>query len=261
MKIFHSYHIVEKRPWPFLVSFILFNLVLILGNLFAGIFEKLFFYFRVFILLFRAGLWWRDVIREALFLGSHTLKVKKGLKIGIVLFIVREIFFFFSFFWSYFYYCFSPGIEVGLIWPPMGLESFNAYRVPLLNTIILLRSGLTVTWAHFELLQSCYEERLQSLKFTVVLGVYFLIIQCFEYKIAIFSIRDSVYGSIFFLATGFHGIHVFVGVLFLLVRGVRLKNNHFSNKSHLNFEVAAWYWHFVDVVWLFLYVFVYWFFY
>jgi len=168
-------------------------------------------------------------------------------------------FFFLSlFFWAFFHRSLSPAIEIGTLWPPQNISPFNPFQVPLLNTAILLSSGVTVTWAHHGLIENNYSQITQGLFFTVLLGIYFTILQAYEYVEASFTISDCVYGSTFFIATGFHGLHVLIGTTFLLVCLFRHLNNHFSGRHHFGFEAAAWYWHFVDVVWLFLYVTIYW---
>lgn len=202
--------------------------------------------------------WWRDVIRERTFQGFHLEVVIKGLVVGILLFIVSELFFFVSFFWTFFHSRLVPTIELGALWPPFGIETFNPFQVPLLNTVILLSSGVRVTWAHQSLLSGDKEGAFKSLGVTWGLGLYFLLLQGFEYFTAGFGIRDSVFGSVFFVATGFHGLHVIIGSLFLFVIWMRVFIGHLSRKHHFGFEAAAWYWHFVDVVWLFLFSVVYW---
>lgn len=203
-------------------------------------------------------IWWRDVIREATFEGHHTLVVQKGLRYGMLLFIVSEIMFFFAFFWAFFHSSLAPTIEIGSIWPPEGIHPFNPKEIPLLNTIILLTSGATVTWAHHSILLGKKFEAVYGLIATVLLAILFTALQAFEYSEAAFNISDGIYGSTFFMATGFHGFHVIIGTLFLTVCLFRLINNHFTILHHFGFEAAAWYWHFVDVVWLFLFVSIYW---
>jgi cytochrome c oxidase subunit 3 len=144
------------------------------------------------------------------------------------------------------------------MWPPIGILIFNPFQVPLLNTAILLTSGVTVTWAHHGLIENNHSQTTQGLFFTIILGIYFTILQAYEYIEASFCIADAIYGSTFFIATGFHGLHVLIGTTFLLICLIRHIKNHFSNAHHFGFEAAAWYWHFVDVVWLFLYVSIYW---
>jgi len=180
--------------------------------------------------------------------------VLKGLALGMILFIVSEIMFFFAFFWSYFYFAFNPSFVLGCVWPPMYLVVLNPFEVPLLNTCLLLTSGASLTWCHHSILFGDKYEAVLSLFFTIFLGVIFTLWQLFEYQTAPFSISDSVYGSIFYLTTGFHGFHVLVGTIFLSVCLYRLYFDHFTKEQHFGFEAAAWYWHFVDVVWLFLYI-------
>ena len=205
-------------------------------------------------LILCSGCWWRDIIREATIECSHTERVMIGLRWGMILFIVSEVMFFFSFFWSYFYFSFNPSYVLGGVWPPMGLTVLNPYELPLLNTLLLLTSGASLTWCHHAIVLGNKYEAVVGLLVTLALGAIFSFVQLFEYYSAPFSMSDSVYGSIFYLTTGFHGFHVFIGTCFLAVCLYRLFFDHFTTGYHLGFEFAAWYWHFVDVVWLFLYV-------
>lgn len=253
----HHYHLVNYRPWPLtgaIRSFILFSGII-----------KLFTYKETNLLIIRTIItlliiyqWWRDIVREGTFQGLHTNQVTIGLKLGIILFITSEVFFFISFFWTFFHSRLRTTIELGLTWPPTGIIVFNPFKIPLLNTIILLTSGISVTWAHHRLINKNYTQTLQRLVITILLGIYFSLLQLLEYISAPFRIADSIYGSIFFLATGFHGIHVLIGTLFLLICLIRHINYQFSANHHFGFEAAAWYWHFVDIVWLFLYLSIYW---
>lgn len=253
----HPYHLVDYRPWPLTGA---------LGALITttGIakwfhqFDSSLLIIGNIITLITIYQWWRDITREGTYQGLHTLSVTTGLRWGIILFIISEIFFFVSFFWAFFHRRLSPSIEIGILWPPIGINSFNPLEIPLLNTIILLSSGVTITWAHHALINNNYTQTTQGLFFTVILGIYFSILQGYEYIEASFSISDSVYGSTFFIATGFHGLHVLIGTTFILVCIIRHINFHFSTNHHFGFEAAAWYWHFVDVVWLFLYLSIYW---
>lgn len=257
LKTFHAFHIVNIRPWPVLASFraiiILLGLILIFirlrKNLFLG---------GIACVIFIAFFWWRDIIRERLYQGNHSINVTIGLKVGIILFITSEIFFFISFFWSFFHSSLSPVIEIGSLWPPMIIFPFNPFIIPLLNTSLLLTSGVTLTWSHHRIFENNINQSYISLLLTVILGIIFTTLQWLEYKEATFSIRDSIYGSTFFVATGFHGLHVIIGSSFLVVCLLRIVSNHFSSNHHLGFEAAAWYWHFVDVVWLFLFISIYW---
>jgi len=201
--------------------------------------------------------WWRDIAREATSLGEHSRVVELGIRWGIVLFIISEIFFFVSFFWAFFYSRLAPSPEVGSSWPPIGIAAFNPIGVPLLNRIILLASGVSVTWRHHRVLSNQHTRARTRLILTIILGLYFTFLQGLEYWEAPFRFSDGAYGSVFFIATGFHGLHVLVGTKFLFVRLNRMNGGAFSFRHHTGFEVAAWYWHFVDVVWLFLYLWVY----
>nr|YP_010705021.1 cytochrome c oxidase subunit III [Sciocoris lateralis]WCQ78559.1 cytochrome c oxidase subunit III [Sciocoris lateralis] len=253
----HPYHLVNYSPWPLTGSIGAMTLTSGMVLWFHKN-EMYLFYLGVAIILMTMLQWWRDIIREATFQGHHTIKVTNGLKIGMILFIISEVFFFLSFFWGFFHSSLAPTVEIGMIWPPKGIEVFNPMEIPLLNTMILLCSGMTVTWAHHSLMSNKYSEVTKSLMLTVILGIYFTILQAYEYMEAKFCISDSVYGSCFFMATGFHGMHVIIGTIFLSVCLLRHIKCHFSANHHFGFEAAAWYWHFVDVVWLFLYISIYW---
>nr|YP_005296378.1 cytochrome c oxidase subunit III [Cambaroides similis]AEV66752.1 cytochrome c oxidase subunit III [Cambaroides similis] len=253
----HAYHLVDMSPWPLTGSVGAMMLTTGLIKWFHQFNTDLLCLSFIGIILTMIQ-WWRDVVREGTYQGIHTQVVMSGLRWGMILFIVSEVLFFFSFFWAFFHSSLSPVVEVGNLWPPKGIQPFNPFGIPLLNTTILLSSGATVTWAHHAILSSNHLEALQSLMLTVGLGLYFTGLQAFEYMEASFSIADSVYGSTFFVATGFHGLHVIIGSSFLSVCLYRLYKCHFSSFHHFGFEAAAWYWHFVDVVWLFLYVFIYW---
>lgn len=296
----HTYHIVDSSPWPLIVSFgaffFTFGFVMYMHSYSNGL---LLTYIGLVIILFIMFLWWRDVVRESTFMGFHTELVRKGLKLGFILFIISEVMFFLSFFWGFFHSSLSPAIELGSIWPPLGIEVFNVWDIPFLNTLILLLSGASVTLIHYAIMHPNYSnynyrylskrrklnsleltvlslkfkkslvlffKNLNSLKFQIIFGFLVTIflafiftgLQIFEYLNASFSISDSIYGSTFFMLTGFHGFHVLVGTIFLLVCFLRFLKTHFSVRHHLGFEAAAWYWHFVDLVWLFLLIVVYW---
>nr|WGO62309.1 cytochrome c oxidase subunit III [Pseudandraca sp. 1 MD-2023a] len=257
MNFNHPYHLVDYSPWPLTGAIGVLTLVTGMVKWFHN-FNINLMILGYIIILMTMYQWWRDISREGTYQGKHTLLVTKGLQWGMILFIVSEIFFFISFFWAFFHSSLSPNIEIGAIWPPLSIIPFNPFQIPLLNTIILLSSGVTVTWAHHALLENNHSEMNKSLFITISLGIYFTILQAFEYLEASFSIADSIYGSTFFMATGFHGLHVIIGTFFLLICLLRHLNNHFSKNHHFGFEAAAWYWHFVDVVWLFLYISIYW---
>nr|QSH90973.1 cytochrome c oxidase subunit III [Triatoma dimidiata] len=253
----HPYHLVDYSPWPLTGS--IGAMTLTSGMIMWFHKNDMSLYLLgVLITVLTMIQWWRDITREGTYQGKHTLAVTNGLKLGMILFIISEVFFFISFFWAFFHSSLSPTIEIGMTWPPKGILTFDPMQIPMLNTMILLCSGITVTWAHHSLMESNHSQATQALFITVILGLYFTILQGFEYYESSFTISDSIYGSCFFMATGFHGIHVIIGTTFLAVCLMRHIMCHFSSKHHLGFEAAAWYWHFVDVVWLFLYISIYW---
>jgi len=253
----HPFHLVDVRPWP--ITGALGATITLLGLIkWFHFYNNNLFLLGTVITILIIYQWWRDVSREGTFQGIHTYNVTIGLRWGIILFITSEVFFFVSFFWGFFHRRLSPTIELGIRWPPKGIQPFNPIQIPLLNTLILLTSGLTVTWAHHGLIENNFKQGIQGLILTVILGLYFTALQAYEYIEAPFCISDSVYGSCFFIATGFHGLHVIIGTTFLSVCLYRHIKNHFSSIHHFGFEAAAWYWHFVDVVWLFLYISIYW---
>nr|YP_011009650.1 cytochrome c oxidase subunit III [Hygia lativentris]WPV77642.1 cytochrome c oxidase subunit III [Hygia lativentris] len=253
----HPYHLVDYSPWPLTGSI---GAMTITSGTIMWLHknEMYLFYLGLLISLLTMYQWWRDIVRESTFQGKHTIKVTEGLKLGMILFIISEVFFFISFFWGFFHSSLAPTIELGMIWPPKGIKPFNPMEIPLLNTMILLCSGITVTWAHHSLMNNKHKQTSQAMKLTVMLGAYFTMLQIYEYMQASFCISDSIYGSSFFMATGFHGMHVIIGTIFLLTCLLRHMNFHFSKTHHFGFEAAAWYWHFVDVIWLFLYISIYW---
>nr|AXZ71086.1 cytochrome c oxidase subunit III [Platypeza sp. XL-2018] len=253
----HPFHLVDYSPWPLVGAIGAMTTVSGMVKWFHQ-FDSSLLLLGTLITILTMYQWWRDVSREGTFQGHHTYMVTIGLRWGMILFILSEVLFFVSFFWSFFHCSLSPSIELGASWPPLGITPFNPFQIPLLNTMILLASGITVTWAHHSLMENNHSQTTQGLFFTVLLGIYFSILQGYEYLEAPFTIADSVYGSTFYMATGFHGLHVLIGTTFLLVCLIRHVNNHFSKSHHFGFEAAAWYWHFVDIVWLFLFVSIYW---
>ena len=255
----HNFHLVDPSPWPLITASAAFSMLVgavlymhsyTLGNLLLPL-------GLIFVLL-SMSIWWRDVIREATFEQRHTKVVQQGLRLGMLLFIISEVMFFFGFFWAFFHSALAPTIELGAIWPPKGIHPFNPWDVPLVNTLILLLSGATITWAHHSIVINNRSEAFLGFVFTLVLAVAFTSLQVMEYLEASFNISDSVYGSTFYMATGFHGFHVIVGTVFIAVCFIREYYHHFTPELHFGFEAAAWYWHFVDVVWLFLFVTIYW---
>ncbi len=257
----HDYHIIEPSIWPFagavsaftmLSGFIWFmkdhsmpwlalvGLVMVLYVMFS---------------------WWADVIDEAN-AGDHTNVVVIGLRYGVLMFIISEVMFFVAWFWTFFKHALYPMTEgspkVDGVWPPAGIETFDPWHLPLINTLILLLSGCLVTWAHHALVHDNDRKALKwGLAGAVVLGLLFTVFQAYEYSHAAFGFSGNIYGATFFMATGFHGFHVIIGTIFLAVCLIRANNGAFTPERHVGFEAAAWYWHFVDVVWLFLFAAIY----
>nr|UTT72529.1 cytochrome c oxidase subunit 3 [Trichophilopterus babakotophilus] len=254
---FHLFHIVDESPWPIVGSFALFSMIVSVYYFLSSKMNFINFLMMSFWMLLVLFQWWRDVVRESFFQGNHSKKVKNGLKLGMFLFILSEVMFFFSFFYTYFFYSLNPETEVLYTWPPTGVKNLDYLSVPLLNTLLLLSSGVTLTWSHHMLLNSNKKESLIGMILTIILGIMFSYNQVDEYWECSFSMADSIFGSIFFIATGFHGIHVFIGTIFIFITMIRLKMNHFSKNQHIGFELSAWYWHFVDVIWLFLFLVMY----
>lgn len=267
----HPYHLVNPSPWPLLSSFA--GGLFVLGLVFwfhdtpvfgwnPGWLHTLPGLFAVLICMFY---WWKDVIYETIIEKVHNEITEIGMRYGMALFIASEFMFFVAFFWAFFDASLFVGQEItpakleatGGQWPPAGMTVFHPFELPFLMTMILLLSGCTVTWAHAEILRNRNPELVQALGLTVGLGVIFLMLQVYEYDHASYGFGDNIYSSTFFMATGFHGFHVLVGTIFLAVCWRRAMKKHFTAERHFGFEAAAWYWHFVDVVWLFLFVAVY----
>lgn len=259
----HPYHMVNPSPWPALGS--LSALVLAIGAVLLmhktpimGVQLGIWKVVPGFVLLLLTmRFWWRDVTKESVVEHAHTNEVSHGLRVGMALFIASEVMFFAAFFWAFFHH--SLGFSTSTVqWPPEGIVVLEAWTLPFYNTIILLTSGGTVTRAHLFVERGDNQAAARWLYITAALGVFFLGLQIYEYGHATYKLTDGIYPSTFYLATGFHGFHVFVGTVFLLVCAVRASKNQFSPHKHIGFQAAAWYWHFVDVVWLFLFVWVYW---
>ena len=258
----HPYHLVDPSPWPLVASCGAFMLVL--GIVFAAHgMGWLVFGAGLIAILFVMFVWWRDVLKESRMPGVHTPVVRLGLRYGMIMFIASEVMFFAGFFWAWFNFAFFPenmaNATASATWPPAGQHTFDPWHLPMLNTMILLLSGTTVTWAHHGLLEGNRKALVQGLALTVLLGISFTCLQAIEYASAPFKFWEGgIYSSVFYLATGFHGFHVIVGTCFLLVCLIRAMKGQFTPERHFGFEAAAWYWHFVDVVWLFLFVCIYW---
>jgi len=280
----HPFHIVNPSPWPFFIArWLPINLIHLLEYLHTNFFQIIYkteWFYKIgyifspslsFILLIAfISRWFYDIVVEATFEGQHTLAIQKNLRIGIILFIISEIIFFIAFFSAFFYLSVNPSIWIGNVWPPLGILPLYTWSIPLLNTIILLSSGIAITATHHSLIYSRifakspdtnlfkFNTVKKNFRLTLYYGCLFTYFQYYEYTHALFTIADSIYGATFFIITGLHGLHVIIGTIFLFVQYLRLRNYHFSAQQHLGFEIAIWYWHFVDVVWLFVFTFIYW---
>jgi len=254
------YHLVDPSPWPILGA--LGGGLTVLGIVFVAHYHN----WALLILGLAAVLavmffWWRDVLKESHTPGLHSAVVQLGLRYGMMFFITSEVMFFVAFFWAFFNFALFPehvAFAKVMMWPPEGIRTFDPFHIPFLNTMILLLSGTTVTWAHHSLLENDRKGLVLGLALTVLLGLSFTGFQALEYSHAPFHFGGTIYPSVFFLATGFHGFHVIVGTLFLIVCFLRARAGDFTPERHFGLEAAAWYWHFVDVVWLFLFVCIYW---
>jgi len=257
----HQYHLVAPSHWPIIgagcAGFLAFGGLSYMHSWFGKASLLVLIVAFVSVLLMMA-FWWRDVVNEGEHQGHHTPIVQIGLRYGMALFIASEVMFFAAFFWAFFDASLYPKEATGGIWPPKGVHPFNAFEVPFLNTLILLLSGTTVTWAHHALIENNRRDLIRGLGITIILGILFTSFQAFEYAHAAFGFKEGIYPSTFFMATGFHGFHVIIGTTFLIVCWFRALKGHFKPDHHFGFEAAAWYWHFVDVVWLFLFICVYW---
>lgn len=252
-KKIHPYHVVEPSVWPILTALAL--LVTVIGvvlKLHANF--PLMWVFGLLGIAFCAGFWWKDIVSEKKY---HTTTVVRGLRLGMVFFIVSEVCFFAAFFWAFFHSSLFPQEATGFQWPPKGIEVLNPFDLPYLNTLILLLSGSLLTWSHQDLIDGKLSGSSQKMFFTIILGLMFTCLQGYEYHHVHFAMKDGIYPSIFFITTGFHGVHVVIGTIFLLVILMRMRWGQISSKDHMGYEAAAWYWHFVDAVWLFLFVFIY----
>jgi cytochrome c oxidase subunit III len=253
----HPYHLVNPSPWPAAGALSVFVLAYGAITFFHHRDDPWIMVAGFVLVLSTMAAWWRDVIREAQVEHAHTPVVRRGLRVGMALFITSEVMFFVAFFWAFFNASLKVDPAVSQ-WPPAGVQTLETWHIPFLNTLILLSSGLTVNWAHHALRAGRRGDVVKGLALSAVLGATFLSLQAYEYGQATFGFKEGVYPSVFYMATGFHGFHVFVGVCFLTVCLVRASRGDFTPDQHVGFEAAAWYWHFVDVVWLFLFVWVYW---
>jgi cytochrome c oxidase subunit 3 len=263
----HDYHLVQPSAWPIVGSVAAF--VAAVGAIayfqtlkeaapLFGVFSGPWLLLGGLALLIITFVgWWRDVVKESVQYGDHTPVVKLGLRYGMILFIASEVMFFVAWFWAYFNAALFPHWINLADWPPPNVATFDPWDIPLLNTLVLLTSGTTVTWAHHAIQTGDQKGAVNGLTATILLGMLFTALQAYEYSLAPFPFSGNIYGATFFMATGFHGFHVIVGTIFLIVCWFRARAGHFTPERHFGFEAAAWYWHFVDVVWLFLFASIY----
>lgn len=253
----HDYHLVDPSPWPLVGSIAVLTIAIgFVGLMHDWSYAAYIFGAGILGVIYTLYEWWGDVIREAEG-GDHKPVVQIGLRYGIILFITSEVMFFVAWFWAYFNAALFPTDAMGGVWPPEGIVTFDPWHIPYVNTLILLLSGTTITWAHHALLHGDRDGLKKGLLATVALGILFSCLQAYEYSSAAFGLSSGIYGSTFFMATGFHGFHVLVGTIFLTVCLIRAYRGHFKPDHHFGFEAAAWYWHFVDVVWVFLFFSIY----
>lgn len=269
----HDYHILKPSIWPFLGALggfiMLFGAVLWMKHVrFTTADASVDIALSPWVFLIGLAMtlyvmfgWWSDVVHEGN-TGDHTPVVKIGLRYGFILFIMSEVMFFSAWFWTFFKHAMypmgpnSPAIDG--VWPPEGIVTFDPWHLPLINTLILLCSGAAATWAHHAIAhENNRKDMINGLLLACALGVLFTFFQAFEYSHAAFGFAGNIYGASFFMATGFHGAHVIIGTIFLFVCMMRARAGHFTPDAHVGFEAAAWYWHFVDVVWLFLFAAIY----
>lgn len=257
----HLYHLVNRSSRAFILSFFAFfamcGMAFVLTNLNPLLFKGDLLLLAISIIIINVKRWYYEVITESTFSGYHTIIVQSGLKLGFILFIISEIMLFFGFFWAFFHMSLSPDMNLGLVWPPLAILIINPLEIPLFNTLLLLLSGFSLTWVHKALVNNLVKDVIDGWIITLMLGSFFLILQIMEYYESTYSFNDSVYGCTFYMLTGLHGFHVFVGVSFLCICFKRYLYKHFTTSHHLGFLFAAWYWHFVDIVWILLFLVVY----
>ncbi len=264
----HDYHVLPPSIWPLMGAVgafvMLFGAVLMVSpqiDAESGLKQPWMFLIGLATVLYVMFAWWSEVVHES-HAGDHTPVVRLGLRWGFILFVMSEVMFFLAWFWTFFKHRMYPmgpqSPAVDGAWPPAGIETFDPWHLPLINTLILLLSGCAVTWAHHALVhENNRRDLITGLTIGIILGVFFTILQAYEYSHAAFGFKNNIYGASFFMATGFHGLHVIIGTIFLTVCLIRAIKGHFTPERHVGFEAAAWYWHFVDVVWLFLFAAVY----
>lgn len=257
-KLSYPYQMILSSPWPFLISIIFFDFFLFVVSLFYNVLYSDIFFNVTFILTgITVYFWISELIKEGLYKGDHSKIEISNLTIGFILFVVSEIIIFIILFVSFFYNSFIPSIEIGSEWPPYGINIINPYSLPLFNTALLFFSGISISISQNYLLIRKKYNTLFFLFVTIVLALLFTMVQYYEYKQASFSIVDSIYGTNFFVLTGFHGIHVIIGTSLLLISLIRFYFNHFQSNNQVGFHASAIYWAFVDWLWLFIMAFVY----
>lgn len=255
----HPFHLVGPSPWPIFTSFSLMDLALSIGLTSHGYIESnIYIFISMITVLYSLTLWFKDIIAESTYLGDHTIAVKRGINQGFLLFVVSEILIFASLFWAYLHSALNPNVEIGMMWPPVGIETISAAELPLLNTIILLASGVTITYGHHGLINGDRKNTLYGFVYSTLLIVLFVICQGLEYSFAPFTISDSVYGSTFFSTTGLHGVHMIMLAIMLIICTYRVYNYDFTNTSHVGAETTILYLHILDIIWLFIYIVMYW---
>jgi cytochrome c oxidase subunit 3 len=254
----HPFHLVSPSFWPLYTSIALLSLTTTASSSIHDFSNAGYFFYASFVILVLSmSFWFRDIISEGTYLGNHTLAVQRGLNMGVALFIVSEALFFLAIFWAFFHSALSPTVELGAQWPPMGIVAIDPFELPLLNTVLLLSSGVTVTYAHHSLIQGNRSGALNALLFTTILALIFTGFQGVEYTVSSFTISDGTFGSCFYFGTGFHGLHVIIGTAFIAVGLWRVLAYHSTENHHLGLESSILYWHFVDIVWLFLFISIY----
>ena len=252
----HDYHILQPSIWPLIGALGAFTM-LFGAALFFHYSNPALMLIGLAVVLYCMYGWWSDVVVES-HGGDHTPVVSIGLRYAVIMFIASEVMFFVAWFWTFFKHALYPMDAIKNEWPPQGIETFDPWHLPLINTLILLCSGAAATWAHHAIAHDNDRKGLiNGLILSIALGALFTVFQAYEYAHASFSFSGNIYGASFFMATGFHGFHVIIGTIFLAVCLARALKGHFTPNQHLGFEAAAWYWHFVDVVWLFLFAAVY----
>ena len=255
----YPYHRVLPSPWPMLLSFALLSLTLSLGLTMHGYIGNMnLVYLALLVVLLTSVFWFRDVIAEATYLGDHTIAVRKGINLGFLLFVLSEVLIFAGLFWAYFHSAMSPDIVLGASWPPVGIQAVQPTELPLLNTIILLSSGATITYSHHALICRNRNKALSGLFITIWLIIIFVTCQYIEYTNAAFTISDGVYGSVFYAGTGLHFLHMVMLAVMLIICYWRMRTYQFTSTHHVGFETTILYCHVLDIIWLFLYIVFYW---